>query len=668
MRRTAASLPTCIDQFRRRRTIRAVAVALAAAAAVLILSGTSIFVSLSTAVSSSGDPPLGSDQILGGPPNAVHEPETSGVAAPSPGNSAAEDEAKITSVHRNGGAGSRGSAEEPRRSVHQTGAAKEPSGSAPDGGHDTIAATVAPRAASVFFNYSFGGGVFDASTPLPPPPPVGERFPPFGTDAFRRRCGWALAARRPAARTAGGGGNGTAAGGNCTLLVRPHNESGEGIAQWTSSIVSAHLHAVQIGCALRIDYGVGLDVARVLVPPSSRLRPPPSPHDANAIDGANSAEQDGSTAGLATAAPPTLWEASTPPEAPCLARTGCWRGPDVSLRGQPSWHADDPIEPYPLANIPVPNVPSYRYAFNKRLSRGAYERSLSSALGMGDSATSGGGGGGGGGQGFDLRYGAACSLNSLFALAPSAAEYVPGLFERILPALRHSTDDESSAVLTTPVAAASAALSSSPPPPLVLALYVRTGWTDRTATAQEKGKRAGKDKGTLGRSIAANVVRCALLLEESHRRAHIATAAASFSSAPANEEGQEAGGGEERRHEVPLLPPPSMPSRVVWMIVTDSAASGRALAAEHGSAPHRTVLTTGARGAHSRPTREPDTTDFAQAVVDWYALGESDAVVTSGKGGSHLGYSFPFMGALRTVRPLYDASDGKCTRRVMVRS
>mmetsp|Transcript_31120 Transcript_31120/g.68326 ORF Transcript_31120/g.68326 Transcript_31120/m.68326 type:complete len:359 (-) Transcript_31120:36-1112(-) len=62
----------------------------------------------------------------------------------------------------------------------------------------------------------------------------------------------------------------------------------------------------------------------------------------------------------------------------------------------------------------------------------------------------------------------------------------------------------------------------------------------------------------------------------------------------------------------------------------------------------RRVLVTSARGAHTRLQDGVSTVDFAEALIDWYLIGESDAVVASSI------YSFGVTAALRTARPVYD--------------
>ena len=66
----------------------------------------------------------------------------------------------------------------------------------------------------------------------------------------------------------------------------------------------------------------------------------------------------------------------------------------------------------------------------------------------------------------------------------------------------------------------------------------------------------------------------------------------------------------------------------------------------------RKILVTSARGAHTRlEGGGVSTADFAEAAIDWYLLGESDAVIANKL------YSFGITGAFRTARPIYDPNE-----------
>jgi len=114
----------------------------------------------------------------------------------------------------------------------------------------------------------------------------------------------------------------------------------------------------------------------------------------------------------------------------------------------------------------------------------------------------------------------------------------------------------------------------------------------------------------------------------------------------------------------------------VWMVVTDSAPLRKWITETYGSDNNandkhsspadrqkdksrvqvpREIVTTRSRGVHTSSSRSPSTTDFAEALIDWYLLGESDLVVTS-----NAWYSFGSTAALRTDRPLYGG--GTCSR------
>lgn len=219
--------------------------------------------------------------------------------------------------------------------------------------------------------------------------------------------------------------------------------------------------------------------------------------------------------------------------------------------------------------------------------------------------------------GFRPHQGFACGFGSLFQLAPTVAEFIPQLFSHILPAVRDPTA-------------------------LVIALYIRTGRSDSMASAEKRGEDAkameGNDRTTLSRVVGEGVVQCALRVEEERLLSQSAAEEACSESSSA--------GVCRRRHD-----------RVVWTIISDSPNVGRIMTEKYsrsqiGSTPDgatvpRHIVTTATRGVHSRQQRGPSTADFAEAFLDYWLIGESDAVVMGGE------YSFGRTGALRTARPLY---------------
>ncbi len=206
--------------------------------------------------------------------------------------------------------------------------------------------------------------------------------------------------------------------------------------------------------------------------------------------------------------------------------------------------------------------------------------------------------------GFDPETAFACSLASLFRLSPSVAQFQPDLFTRILPAL-YANDA------------------------LTMSLYIRTGQTD-VAAAKERTNASNpfREERDYRTSHAMDILHCAMEIEKQ------------------------------------MLAENSLYSRVVWMVVTDSQDLKRwikdtyATMSSTNTTLKRQVITTTSRGAHTRTGRDPSTSDLAEALVDWYLIGESDLVVKDGKAPS-----FGGTGALRTARPLYDASPkGKCRK------
>jgi hypothetical protein len=211
--------------------------------------------------------------------------------------------------------------------------------------------------------------------------------------------------------------------------------------------------------------------------------------------------------------------------------------------------------------------------------------------------------------GFDLENGMACSFGSLLDLSPSASQFEPDLFTRILPTLR----DESALVMT---------------------IYIRSGHTDRAAKA-EKGGKVAKQMTDTYRRWAMPCLQCALNIEERYL---------------SKDEGLTF-------------------SRIIWMVVTDSTYLKQWITESYGSQDAnervvpdkrkwtnrvipREIVTTTSRGVQTRTARNPSTVDFAEALIDWYLIGESDLVVTSNQA-----YTFAATASLRTTRPFYDAAN-----------
>mmetsp|Transcript_6465 Transcript_6465/g.10718 ORF Transcript_6465/g.10718 Transcript_6465/m.10718 type:complete len:204 (+) Transcript_6465:282-893(+) len=188
-----------------------------------------------------------------------------------------------------------------------------------------------------------------------------------------------------------------------------------------------------------------------------------------------------------------------------------------------------------------------------------------------------------------------CAFGSMIQLSPAAAKYQPNLFTTILPTLRD------------PINA------------FVLSIYIRTGQTENLQLEERMEKY---------RTQAERIIKCALHVEEEKV----------ISSKQSNED-----------------------TVVVWMLVTDSQylktwITETYSSSDGGDARRRIILTTQSRGAHTKVTRQNDasTADFAEAFIDWYLIGETDAVVAD-----HTAPSFGKTAAFRTARPYYKAgTDG----------
>jgi len=195
--------------------------------------------------------------------------------------------------------------------------------------------------------------------------------------------------------------------------------------------------------------------------------------------------------------------------------------------------------------------------------------------------------------GYKVETGMACSLASLFHLSPRASNFEPGLFSEILPTLHQ--DDA-----------------------LVMSLYIRTGRTDHLAGMEGKQDKMPAEDTARARYSAERIIHCAKHLEQKYLS--------------------------ERPY-----------SRIVWMVATDSQYLKQWVPASYGGTRtnstidvQREVVTTHSRGSHTRATRGPSTADFAEALIDWYLIGESDLVITDTNSPSFGGTA-----ALRTARPYY---------------
>ena len=67
------------------------------------------------------------------------------------------------------------------------------------------------------------------------------RFPKFGTSAFAQSCNWTLQTHKE---------------NKCSILVRPHEDNFQGIADWISIVAGAFIMAQVQGCKIMLDYGV----------------------------------------------------------------------------------------------------------------------------------------------------------------------------------------------------------------------------------------------------------------------------------------------------------------------------------------------------------------------------------------------------------------------------
>ena len=169
---------------------------------------------------------------------------------------------------------------------------------------------------------------------------------------------------------------------NCTFLVRPTPNDGEGISLWVSLIAQAHLLAQQAQCDLVFDYGPDIHVSSVLSPNLSS------------------------------------WNWTVPTNFTC--RDGCyhWKSPSHSPRVSVETISQQ-------QHTSIATVPLYRYAYNLNDPRLALYQEDFAGIQRHI-------------PGFVPELGMACSLTSLFQqLSPDSRQFVPDLFTRILPTLHN---------------------------------------------------------------------------------------------------------------------------------------------------------------------------------------------------------------------------------------
>lgn len=463
-------------------------------------------------------------------------------------------------------------------------------------------------------------------------PPLPGRFPRLGSLEFKKQCSWTA---MPAI-----------AHKNCTVYMTPRPESHEGISYWLSETIMSYMEARMGHCQFYLDYGKGVNIHDVLIPASDFV---PDPQDILS---------------------PLLDNWRVPEDFVCRQEDKCItdRFPDTSV--PPSSKYDKPPAMFRQQGTAIGPIPKYRFAFQyptSRLYRDDYKQTAALL------------------PGWSLETGAACSLGNLFHLAPSAANYDNDgrLFSEVIPMVRQNP---------------------------TLAIYIRTGRAEHYNMTSQ----AYEDKlaSTRAEAIEASVA-TALELEKQYLRGELELGYKGMLAKPlpideienivwlvitddhevrtkflADYDKEVVGlrkggrklpakitgkftksGGQTVRMSFdrkpddpapptekpppPPPPPPKIKTHVGGTIVDkpEKAEEGKIEEAETAGIP-RKVLVTSARGAHTRlEGGGVSTADFAEAAIDWYLLGESDAVIANKL------YSFGMTAAFRTARPIYDPKE-----------
>jgi len=262
-----------------------------------------------------------------------------------------------------------------------------------------------------------------------------RRFPEYGTKEYFAMCPYMHKSALPPPSAEG-----------CSLIIHPHPTSNEGLAAWASSIVQGHLISRSTGCRFMFDYGPGVKIDTLITPP--------------AIQSINTNDWSSQVSNWVM-----------PPNFQC-ERSKCMELKVETVHIKRLTHTLR----YRYDKSPTFDVPPYRYSYNGLTGHLGFNATqfdvLQSYL-----------------PGWDVRLGAACSMQMLFQPSKDIAEYEPSFFRNILPRLR----DEKT---------------------LVLSLYVRVGFADKAAHAETKGKEPVEVMKGRPQQTVDSLTLCATALEE----------------------------------------------------------------------------------------------------------------------------------------------------------
>uniref|UniRef100_A0A7S0FLD7 Uncharacterized protein n=2 Tax=Minutocellus polymorphus TaxID=265543 RepID=A0A7S0FLD7_9STRA len=344
----------------------------------------------------------------------------------------------------------------------------------------------------------------------------------------------------------------------CSLIIHPRPDSNEGLAAWASSVVAGHLTARQTGCRFLFDYGPGVAIDTLITPPKQSLHGDWSSQVGN------------------WAIPPSGF--------PC-DRSKCAELHSETLQNKRLMS----VFRRRWDESPVYDVPDYRYSYVGIDGRwnGTEFDSLATYF-----------------PGWDVRLGAACSMQMLFQPSQGIVKYELNFFRNVLPRLRDDTS-------------------------LVMSLYVRVGFADKAAVAEKKGTEPVEVMKGRPQKTVDSLVLCTTAIEEEI----LAMKGRSY-------------------------------DRVVWLVVSDSLVVKEYMSETYGGKQIKTptkslqrqIIHTTTKGMHTRPKRGPNTNDFASAFLDFYLLGEADVVINTGGI-----FSFGVMASLRTARPLFTVQNAQAS-------
>ena len=452
------------------------------------------------------------------------------------------------------------------------------------------------------------------------PPPPSWRFPQYGTERFFDVCPWVSSYSDEAENQRQ---KMKSVAHPCFTKVHPNPNEYEGLSEWLTKIVSGYIDARLRHCLLLLDYGTSVDLDLVIQHVSIDWRTEHFENlDCRMTRGTGitpGASSSGNTNGQQT----TCYSFAKRTSHNILSRQQRELGVSLHPSG-----IHIPNYRHIFKNLSYWNTTNFYYLYEDQF------EDLKHAL-----------------PGFRLETGFACAMGSSLKLAnPYASKFQSNLFHELLPQLRD-------------------------PNAVVITIYIRSGHSDQAARDEKEECPAS----TSAETILQHTFEPFPALEDTlacvHKLERLALLQQGLTSDASDDESSSSSA------TLPSFPPKRSRTairRLVWLLITDSVplkawardkydqktiVFNQSDALDSGNPQddfpsnrramtNRIVLTTSSRGIHTRASRNPQTADFGEAMVDWFLMGEADAVVTSSRV-----HTFGTSAALRTATPIFDGTD-----------